>query len=282
MLEIRNLNLKFRKKSILENVSYKFTPGVYCLLGANGEGKTSLMRCMTGIYNTENVFYNDHLITLSKYASDSISYLPQQFGLYKDLTVKEMLLMLASLKGINIKKNPNIVDECVHLVNLSEKINEKVKSLSGGMIKRLGIAQTLLNDPKVIILDEPTAGLDIEERLRFKNIINNIKKDKVIIFSTHIASDVEALCDQVLVMQNKGIVFSGSIEDIKKRAQGKTYSVIHHELLEIKTEYEIQDVYEIESLKHAKILSTHPLSVGSAKLVSPSIEDGYICLLKNI
>jgi len=197
MLEIRNLNYKIGKKSIIEDFSYQFKPGVYGLLGSNGAGKTTLMRCITGIYElkTDAILYEGLTIRNNKKFAEVISYLPQKFGLFKDLTVKEMMLMMASLKGVNIKKNSKIVEDSIGIVNLSDKLNDKVRTLSGGMIRRLGIAQTLLNDPKIIIFDEPTVGLDIEERLRFKNIVSDISKDRIIIISTHIASDIEALCD---------------------------------------------------------------------------------------
>jgi len=284
MLEIKKLSHGFGQKKIIQDVSYHFTPGIYGLLGPNGAGKTTLMRCMTGIYTVKSgtILYENQPIGVHQQYFNEMSYLPQKFGLFKNLTVKEMLLMMASLKGVDVKAHPDVVEKCVEVVNLSEKLNEKVKTLSGGMIRRLGIAQTLLNDPKVIALDEPTAGLDIEERLRFKNIITEISKGKVIIISTHIASDIEALCDEVLVMKDKHISFSGSCEAIRQQAKQKTY-VLPAELLQsIKGAYHIQNKFEKEGQLLVKILMKNAVDVTHLEQVEPTIEDGYICLLKDI
>jgi ABC-2 type transport system ATP-binding protein len=284
MLEVKNLNFSIRKKCIIEDFSHEFQPGVYGLLGENGAGKTTLMRCLTGVYSLkmEAIFYEGVALSKSKKYSELMSYLPQQFGLFKDLTVKEMMLMMASLKGVNVKNNATTVEDCVALVNLSGKLHDKVKSLSGGMIRRLGIAQTLLNDPKVIIFDEPTAGLDIEERLRFKNIVSEISKGRIIIISTHIATDIEALCDEVIVMKDKGILFTGSCEAIKNQAQGKTYVLLQHELSNIMGHYHIQSYFEKKSQKFIKIITDDASNLTGATPVEPTIEDGYICLLKDI
>ena len=284
MLEIRNLNFSIRKKHIIEDFSYQFKAGVYGLLGANGAGKSTLIRCLTGVYplKKDAIFYDGMAISKSKAYSKVMSYLPQQFGLFKDLTVKEMMIMMASLKDVNTKNNPTIVEECVALVNLSDKLNEKVKTLSGGMIRRLGVAQTLLNNPKVIIFDEPTAGLDIEERLRFKNIISEISKDRIIIISTHIATDIEALCDEVIVMKDKGILFAGSCEAIARQAQDKTYVLLQNELSNIEKNYHIQGYFSEKNINYVKIIIDNASNISGATPVEPTIEDGYICLLKDI
>lgn len=284
MLEIRNLNYRFRRKRIIEGFSYQFKPGIYGLLGANGAGKTTLMRCITGVYSLKSnaILYEGIPVAKSKKFSEVISYLPQKFGLFQDLTVKEMMLMMATLKGVNIKSDSNIVEKCVEIVNLSDKLNDKVRTLSGGMIRRLGIAQTLLNDPKIIIFDEPTAGLDIEERLRFKNIVSEISEGRVVIISTHIASDIEALCHEVLVMKNKGVVFTGSCEAIANQAQQKTYVMLQDELLNIEGDYHIQNYFEKEGKHFVRIVTNISLDKLDVELVDPTIEDGYICLLKDI
>jgi len=284
MLEIRNLNYQFRKKSIIENFSHQFKPGIYGLLGANGAGKTTLMRCMVGIYTPKSntIFYNEQPVRNNRNFFKDISYLPQKFGLFKDLTVKEMMLMMASLKDVDIKANPSIVEDCVATVNLSKKLNDKVKTLSGGMIRRLGIAQTLLNDPKIIIFDEPTAGLDIEERLRFKNIMSKIGKDRIIIISTHIASDIEALCDEVLVLKDKRIAFTGTCQEIAEQAKGKTFILPQTDLFDMKDDYHIQNHFEKDGTSFARIVTNTLLGEYHAKPVDPTIEDGYICLLRDI
>ena len=284
MLEIRNLTYSVGKKSIIEDFSYQFQSGVYGLLGANGAGKTTLMRCITGVYSLKSdaILYEGVAIAQNKKFSKMMSYLPQKFGLFKDLTVKEMMLMMSSLKGVHLKNKATIVEDCVAMVNLSDKLNDKVRTLSGGMIRRLGIAQTLLNDPKVILFDEPTAGLDIEERLRFKNIVSEISKDRMIIISTHIVSDVEALCDEVVVMKDKGILFTGSCEAIAEQARNKTYVLLKHELSSLEDGYYIQSYFEKESRSFVRIITNIPQDRLGITRVDPMIEDGYICLLKGI
>lgn len=284
MLEIKNLSYRFGKKTIIEDFSYQFNAGIYGLLGANGAGKTTLMRCLTGVYplKSEAILYEGIPIAKNKKFSDVISYLPQKFGLFRDLTVKEMMLMLASLKGVNLKNNPDIVKDCVEIVNLSDKLNDRVKTLSGGMIRRLGIAQTLLNEPKIIIFDEPTAGLDIEERLRFKNIVAEISKERTIIISTHITSDIEALCDEVLVMKNKRIVFTGSCQEIAEQARHKTYVLLQDKLSHIEGEPHIQNYFEKDGQSYVRIITNNLQDTPDIELATPTIEDGYICLLKDI
>jgi len=284
MLEIKNLTYRIKKKSVIEDVSYYFMPGVYGLLGPNGAGKTTIMRCITGVYSLKQpaIFYDGEEAIKNKNFLNIISYLPQEFGLFKDLKVKEMMIMLASLRGINTKNDLELVERCLELVNMSDKLNDKVRTLSGGMIRRLGIAQTLLNDPKIIIFDEPTAGLDIEERLRFKNIISEIRKDRVIIISTHIATDIESLCDQVLVMNEGKVIFTGSCEQVANQANHKGYILPEDKLASIEGKYHIQNYFEKDSKNFTKIVSHLRIDDSDIECVEPTIEDGYICLIKEI
>lgn len=281
MLTVRNLNKNFRKKEVLKGFTYDFDCGVYGLLGPNGTGKTTLIRCITGVYNIkkDTVLYNGKCITNDKNYLSTVGYLPQKFGLFKDLKVREMMELMASLKNVDKAKTKPMIEECAELVNLSDRMEDRVGTLSGGMIRRLGIAQALIGDPAIIIFDEPTAGLDPEERLRFKNIISQIKKDKVIIISTHIVEDVEASCDTVVIMKNGSIGASGSCSQIKEIAQGKTYLVSEDEKESIKGDYIIQRQFEENGRNVMKILSGSPQNL---EQVNPSVEDGYICVLKNI
>lgn len=187
MIEIQGVTKKFRKKTVLDGITQEFNEGVYGLLGPNGAGKTTLMRCMTGLLECSS---GDILCdgTPTKKSKDFISrvgYLPQKFGLFKELTVREMMLMLANMKECAGKKAMEEVERCVDMVNLSDRIDSKVRALSGGMIRRLGIAQTFLGDPDIMIFDEPTAGLDPEERLRFKLIISENKKGNGYYFNSY-------------------------------------------------------------------------------------------------
>lgn len=281
MLAIKNLNKKFGKKVVLENFDYDFDCGVYGLLGPNGAGKTTLMRCITKLYNVKEntIFYNNKCIVKSKDYLTHIGYLPQKFGLFKELKVYEMMNLLANLKNIDHKKAKGMVEECIELVNLTDRTNSRVGTLSGGMIRRLGIAQALLGNPDIVIFDEPTAGLDPEERLRFKNIISHIKKDKAIIISTHIVEDVEAICNVVAIMKDKRIVSSGSCSQIEEIANGKTYMVPENEKDSIKGEYIIQKQLEKDGQIMLKILTNYSQTF---EICTPNVEDGYICALKDI
>ena len=195
MLKINGLTKKFKKFKAIDSFSFEFNNGIYGLLGPNGAGKTTLLRCISKLYPVDNgvIFYNGQDINENKDYLECIGYLPQLFGMYKDLSVKEMMLMMANLKNIDLNNSNREIERVIKVVNLEEKMNAKVSSLSGGMIRRLGIAQALLGKPKIIIFDEPTAGLDPEERLRFKNIISEIARNIIVIISTHIVEDIEAI-----------------------------------------------------------------------------------------
>jgi ABC-2 type transport system ATP-binding protein len=277
MLEINNVSKFFSKFKAVNEFTYKFDNGVYALLGPNGAGKSTLLRCITNLYSLTSgkITFDGIDIKDNKDFSSNIGYLPQSFGLFRELKVYEGLELIANIKNF---QNYNI-DKVLELVNLEEKRMSKIGSLSGGMVRRLGIAQAIMGDPKVVIFDEPTAGLDPEERLRFKNIVNKIKNDKLIIISTHIVDDVEALCDKIVIMNAGSVVSSGSCEDIKNIASGKIYVVETDKINKINSDYHIIQQFEENGIKLTKILSDNDQKL---KKVSPTLEDGYVCALRNI
>lgn len=281
MLNIRNLNKKFGTKPVIKQFSYSFQEGVYGLLGPNGAGKTTLIRCITQLYSVskETIFFEEIPVEKYKNYLSQIGYLPQKFGLFRDLKVHEMLEMLAGLKGIQGKQAKQEVVRCLALVNLSDRIDSKVKTLSGGMIRRLGIAQALLGDPKIILFDEPTAGLDPEERLRFKWVVSEIAKGKTVLLSTHIVSDIEACCDQVLVLSEGELAMSGSCREIQDRAVGKTYILPKEDLKSFNGQYAVQSQFEEGGKIYCRILTAASCNGTPAE---PTLEDGYICILKKI
>lgn len=280
MLEIKNLSKKFGKKIALDNLEFNFDKGIYGLLGPNGSGKTTLIRCITGLYDVGkgSISYNGKPVNSKDYLSN-VGYLPQNFGLFKELTCHEALLLIANLKGITKQAAEENVSEVLEQVNLSDVSSNKVSSLSGGMIRRLGIAQALLGDPDVIIFDEPTVGLDPEERLRFKNIILKLDKSKTIIISTHIVEDVEALCSNIAIMKSGKIIASGNCGKIAQLAENKVYIAAQEDIADIPPDCFTQKFFEQNGKNFVRVLSGSKLQYQKAV---PTVEDGYLCALKGI
>ena len=216
-LRISNLTKDFDGFKAVNNFSYQMDCGVYGLLGVNGAGKTTLMRMLTTLmkptsglitWDGEDVFAMD-----GKYRM-LLGYLPQDFGYYPDFSVYDYLMYIAALKGIRPAVAKQRVKELLKQVGLVKSRNKKMKTLSGGMKRRAGIAQAMLNDPKILILDEPTAGLDPSERIRFRNLISELSEDRIVLLSTHIVSDIEYIANEILLMKDGQLVTSGTSEDI--------------------------------------------------------------------
>ena len=281
MLEVKNLTKKFKKKTAINNISISFDKNVYGILAPNGAGKTTLLRCITQLYpeGGKTIYYNGRLISKHTDVLNKIGYLPQQFGLFKDLSVKDALALLANFKGEDKAVCESTVLGSVELVNLSDRIDSKVGSLSGGMIRRLGIAAALLNDPEILLFDEPTSGLDPEERLRFKNIITKIKDNKIIIISTHTVEDVEAVCDKVVIMKEGSVISTGSCKDICGIAENKVYLFPEKDKHLINGKYHLQRQLEIDGEKYIKVLTGERQTIDA---ITPTVEDGYICAIEKI
>ncbi|WP_373135476.1 ABC transporter ATP-binding protein [Enterococcus durans] len=227
-LEIKNLTKTFDGAKALTNVSVTLNPGVYGLLGANGSGKTTLFRLICGVIKADEgkIIYNGEDISLNGEMFRSVlGFLPQDFSYYADFTGLKFMLYIAALKGLRGKLAKQRSLELLDLVGLSEQKGKKIKKYSGGMKQRLGIAQAMINDPEVLILDEPTVGLDPKERVRFRNLISSLSDNKIIILSTHIVSDVESISDEVLVL-NKGIIQDrGSVNQLLKKIENSVWEV---------------------------------------------------------
>ena len=281
MIEIKGLKMKFKRTEVLKGIDYTFTNGVYGVLGPNGAGKTTLIRSMAGLYQPKEgqILYNGTPINKSKDYLARLGYLPQGFGVFKELKPVEALLLLANLKGVSKKEAEQDALKALETVNLSDAADKKVGAFSGGMLRRLGIAQALLGDPEIMIFDEPTAGLDPEERLRFKNIISRLPKDKIIIISTHIVEDIEAVCDKIIVMNDGKIIKSGSCSEIEQCANGKVYVVPVNAAAALSESAVIQKYFERDGQQLMRVLSEESISFEKSKA---NIEDGYICLLQGI
>ena len=222
-LEICNVEKKFKKNEVLKKLNCTLESGVYAILAPNGVGKTTLMRCIADIYSYHGeIKFNGKNIKKQKV---KIGYLPQQFGLFPELTVYQMMEYFCNLKKISKKERKAAIEICLKKVNLYDKKDEKNRKLSGGMIRRVGIAQAILGEPDIILFDEPTAGLDPEERMRFKNIINNITGNSIVLISTHIVEDVEACCESVLIASDGRIKKQGTVEQIQECAKNRIIEI---------------------------------------------------------
>lgn len=249
-LSLDRLTKHYNSKIAVDCVSTTMTPGIYGLLGANGAGKTTLMRMLCGILEptSGDITYNRrNIYDMGSAYRNLLGYLPQEFGYYPSYTAEEFLLYISALKGIPrhiaLKRSKSLLET----VNLSNVANKKIKTFSGGMKQRLGIAQALLNNPKVLVLDEPTAGLDPKERVRLRNILSDFASDKIVLLSTHIVSDIEAIADKVFLMKKGSFVLQGSIEELVAHAQGKVWELTIQERELKKWEFN----YTVANLHHS-------------------------------
>ena len=220
-LVLDRVTKQYQNKIAVDRITLGLRQGVIGLLGANGAGKTTLMRMICGILRpTNGTITFDGLDVSEEDYRDVLGYLPQDFGYYPNFTGRKFLEYMATLKGIDRKTTERKCDELLKLVNLTDVQNKKVKTYSGGMKQRLGIAQAVLNDPKILVLDEPTAGLDPKERVRFRNLIAQMGNDRIVILSTHIVSDVEQIANRILMIKEGQLIFDGNTaaigEDLEK------------------------------------------------------------------
>lgn len=216
-LKLTELTKTFGSVNAVDHVSCTLGRGVYGLLGVNGAGKTTLMRMLTTLVKpTSGAITLDgkDIFRLDRSYRNLLGYLPQEFGVYPEFTVQDYLLYIASIKGLRPAAAKERVKALLHQVGLTKARNKKMKTLSGGMKRRAGIAQAMLNDPKILILDEPTAGLDPNERIRFRNLISELASDRIVLLSTHIVSDIESIADEILLMKDGKITTSGTAEDL--------------------------------------------------------------------
>ncbi len=223
-LTLDRVTKQYGSKIACDSISLTLRRGVYGLLGANGAGKTTLMRMLCGVLTpTFGTINYDGIDVSRENYRDVLGYLPQDFGYYPEFTALDFMLYIAVLKGLSKVRAREKSMELLELVSLENEAKKKIKTFSGGMKQRLGIAQSMLNDPKILILDEPTAGLDPKERVRFRNMISRLGADRIVLLSTHIVSDVEHIADTILVMKNGQLIHKGTLDEIIGTIQGKVW-----------------------------------------------------------
>lgn len=280
-LIMEGLSKQFGSKYAVKQVTAHLNPGVYGLLGANGAGKTTLMRMVCGILDPSagRILYGGTGIDkLGEKYRDVLGYLPQDFGYYPDFTAREYLDFIAAIKGVVDKNARKKVEELLELVNLSDVANRKIRTFSGGMKQRLGIAQAVINDPRILVLDEPTAGLDPKERMRFRNLIADLSKDKIVILSTHIVSDIDYIANDILMMKNGELIFNGSVADAISSMEGKVWNCVLPESQadKVSSSFRVANLrHEGNSLVTMRIVSDEsPLR--NASVAEPTLEDLYL------
>ncbi len=226
-LYVEHLCKQFKDMTAVNDVSLQITPGVWGLLGANGAGKTTLMRMIAGIMNPSSgeIRYDGIPIReLKERYRDVFGYLPQEFGFYPEFTVKDYLEYVAVLKGLTDRDSRRRINELLEQMTLTHARNKKINKLSGGMKRRVGIAQALLNEPEILILDEPTSGLDPGERVRFRNLLSEFAHDRIVLISTHIVSDVEYIATQNAVMKGGKLIAQGTTAELVTLVEGKVWT----------------------------------------------------------
>lgn len=279
-LQLQHLCKQYGTKCAVDNVSIHLGSGVYGLLGANGAGKTTFMRMICGVLKPTSGSIRLDGKTMQELGEryyTHLGYMPQDFGFYPDFTAREFMLYMAAVKGLDKKRAKARTEELLELVNLCDVADKKVKSYSGGMKQRLGIAQAELNDPDILILDEPTAGLDPKERVRFRNIISDFAKDKIVILSTHIVSDVSYIADIILMMKQGKILLQGPMETVTNSIQGKVWEVMVDEgkAAQYSRNLRVVNLHHEGNLVRLRIVDDAP-PAPDASIVEPSLEDLFL------
>ena len=284
-LQLEGLSKTYGTVQALRKVTYTFKPGIYGILGANGAGKSTMINLITDNVSRDSgsdggkiLYDGEDINRLEDNYRNLLGYLPQDFGYYPDFTAKEYLEFIAAVKGLEGKKAKKNVAQVLETVNLSDVAAKKIRTFSGGMKQRLGIAQAVINNPKILVLDEPTAGLDPKERMRFRNLIAELAKDKIVILSTHIVSDIDYIADDILMMKGGCLILNCPTEEAIHSMDGKVWECRLHQAQIDK----MSERFRIVNLHHEagnevslRIVSdTQPIS-GAVNVV-PTLDDIYL------
>ncbi|MCM1124428.1 MAG: ABC transporter ATP-binding protein [Eubacterium sp.] len=279
-LELTEVCKTFKNKTAVQGINVCFGHGVYGLLGENGAGKTTLMRMLCGILKpTQGTICCDGIpiMQMGGEYRRLLGYLPQDFGYYSDFSALRFLNYMAALKALPEEYARSRIDELLEMVDLADVQKNKLKTFSGGMLRRVGIAQALLNDPEILVLDEPTSGLDPGERVRFRNIISSLGKNRLVILSTHIVSDVEYIADQIMIMKDGQIMHIGEEAEILKEAEGCVWKCTVPERLaeELGRQFVISNLRNHADQVELRIVSAEK-PTDNAITVEVTLEDAYL------
>lgn len=281
-IKIRELCKSYGKKKALQNFDATFENGIYGILGPNGAGKSTLMNILT-----DNLLRDSGRILcggkdILKWGAayrKSLGYMPQQQQLYETFTVTEFLAYMGTLKGMKKKEIRARMELLFPLLNLDKVKRKKIKELSGGMKQRVLLLQELLNDPKILILDEPTAGLDPKERIRIRNLISDLSQDRIVLIATHVVSDIEFISKEILLMKNGRLIDKASPEQLQAKIQGKVFemSVGQQELEEVKEKFEISNLFRKDGQIIVRVVTQkRPEGYDEIREAAPTLEDVYL------
>ena len=279
MIEIEGLCQSYGRKLAVDHLTLRIPRGMFGLLGPNGAGKTTLMRTIAALMRCQQgrVTVCGAPVQKPSAVRPHIGYLPQDFALYPNMTVEGVLRYLGLLSGLSAACCRERIPALLEQVNLKEQARKRVRALSGGMLRRLGIAQALLHDPEVLILDEPTAGLDPEERVRLRALLGELAEQKTVLLSTHVVGDIEASCEEIAVMDGGRLIYCGAVEALRQRAQGKVYetALAHGALAAFRAHHQVTSV--TGSGKNCLVRFLAPQEdpcIG--RPCEPSVEDAYL------
>ena len=279
-LKLNNLTKKFGDFTAVDHVNLTMTNGVYGLLGVNGAGKTTLMRMLCTLVKPTGgtiTYGGKNILQLDGGYRKLLGYLPQEFGFYPEFTVQDYLLYIASIKGIRPAVAKKRAKELIGKVGLAKAANKKMRTLSGGMKRRAGIAQAMLNDPRILILDEPTAGLDPNERIRFRNLISELSEERLVLLSTHIVSDIEYIANEIWLMKDGRIIQQGTLDQMLSSMPEQVW-VGHVEKQRVSgliSQYKISNMKAEGNAVELRIISREQPMPG-AVCVQPTLEDVFL------
>lgn len=279
-LELKNVSKEFFGVHAVNHVSFSMKKGVYGLLGVNGAGKTTLMRMLCTLIRPtggEILWDGKNILELGADYRNILGYLPQDFGYYPDLSIDDYMMYIASIKGIRQGAARKRTKQLLHQVGLAKYEKRKMKTLSGGMARRVGIAQAMLNNPKILVLDEPTAGLDPNERIRFRNLISELSEDRLVLLSTHIVSDVEFIANQIILMKNGRFFYAGTTEDLVSSMEESVWhcTVPKQRVNDFVGKYLVDNVKTVPGGAELRILSKVP-PTNQAVREEATLEDAFL------